>query len=136
MLLQVTKLFFSNYSNFYSFDILAVKPKNSVNQYKIHYKNKEQCTAEQPLTDAVSCAVLLATAAYQFPTGLCGLGRVVQHTSQVSSPFVVLDECILCKGKSNSCAAFLSEQLLSCFVGTLLTALVEQIGEKIVHLMI
>ena len=97
-------------------------------------KTKSSALQSSLLTDAVSCAVLLATAAYQFPTGLCGLGRVVQHTSQVSSPFVVLDECILCKGKSNSCAAFLSEQLLSCFVGTLL--IVEQIGEKIVHLMI
>ena len=35
-----------------------------------------------------------------------------------------LDESILCRGKSIDCAAFLSEELLSCFVDMLLTACV------------
>ena len=42
-------------------------------------------------------------------------------TSLVGGPLDMLDECSLCRGKSINCSAFLSEQLLSCFVDTNLT---------------
>ena len=109
-----------------------------VSECKVHHTNKERCRAAFGHLQHPLQPFLLPQCMSSLQVCVAS-GRVVQHTSQPPSAFLLqphslgdgnsiiclldmLDERSLCRGKSINCSAFLSEQLLSCFIDTKLTS--------------